>query len=126
MNSIGGVDASQEEGTSPGTYQYEEKEEEVGTGLVAWREPGDPASRFPRTRETRRSERGSPPRTLRGRARYGSRSVSRARTSLLCADDYGASRKQYEAPKVGDRALQFRTRQNVILELGFFYGKLGW
>ena len=24
------------------------------------------------------------------------------------------------------RALQFRGRQNVILELGFFYGFLGW
>lgn len=45
---------------------------------------------------------------------------------LLCADDYGASRRQYDAPGVGDRALQFRARQNVILELGFFYGRLGW
>jgi predicted nucleotide-binding protein len=45
---------------------------------------------------------------------------------LLGADDYGASRIQYDAPGVGDRALQFRARQNVILELGFFYGKLGW
>jgi predicted nucleotide-binding protein len=45
---------------------------------------------------------------------------------LLCADDYGASRRQYDASNVGDRALQFRARQNVILELGFFYGHLGW
>jgi predicted nucleotide-binding protein len=45
---------------------------------------------------------------------------------LLSADDYGASRKQYDAVGVGDRALQFRARQNVILELGFFYGRLGW
>jgi predicted nucleotide-binding protein len=45
---------------------------------------------------------------------------------LLGADDYGASRIQYEAENVGVRALQFRTRQNVILELGFFYGYLGW
>ena len=45
---------------------------------------------------------------------------------LLCADDYGASRKQYDTPDVADRALQFRARQNVILELGFFYGHLGW
>ena len=45
---------------------------------------------------------------------------------LLCADDYGASRIQYEAANVADRALQFRARQNVILELGFFYGRLGW
>jgi predicted nucleotide-binding protein len=45
---------------------------------------------------------------------------------LLCADDYGASRTQYDASGVGERALQFRARQNVILELGFFYGRLGW
>lgn len=45
---------------------------------------------------------------------------------LLTADDYGASRRQYDAPNVGERALQFRARQNVILELGFFYGYLGW
>lgn len=45
---------------------------------------------------------------------------------LLSGDDYGASRKQYEAANVADRALQFRARQNVILELGFFYGGLGW
>jgi predicted nucleotide-binding protein len=45
---------------------------------------------------------------------------------LLGADDYGASRDQYDADGVADRALQFRARQNVILELGFFYGKLGW
>ena len=45
---------------------------------------------------------------------------------LLSADDYGASREQFEAVNVGDRALQFRARQNVILELGFFYGSLGW
>jgi predicted nucleotide-binding protein len=46
--------------------------------------------------------------------------------TLLCPDDYGASREQYEESGVADRALQFRARQNVILELGFFYGKLGW
>jgi predicted nucleotide-binding protein len=45
---------------------------------------------------------------------------------LLCADDYGASCLQYDEPGVEDRALQFRARQNVILELGFFYGHLGW
>ena len=45
---------------------------------------------------------------------------------LLCADDYGAARRQYDTSGVSDRALQFRARQNVILELGFFYGKLGW
>jgi len=45
---------------------------------------------------------------------------------ILTADDLGSSRHQYEAKGVGDRALQFRARQNVILELGFFYGFLGW
>jgi predicted nucleotide-binding protein len=45
---------------------------------------------------------------------------------LFSADDYGASRLQYDSPGVADRALQFRARQNVLLELGFFYGKLGW
>jgi predicted nucleotide-binding protein len=45
---------------------------------------------------------------------------------LLSSDDYGASRRQYDSDGVGERALQFRARQNVILELGFFYGRLGW
>jgi predicted nucleotide-binding protein len=45
---------------------------------------------------------------------------------LLSADDYGVSRDQYELPDVGERALKFRSRQNVILELGFFFGKLTW
>ena len=36
------------------------------------------------------------------------------------------ARRQFESPGVGERALQFRARQNVILELGFFYGYLGW
>ena len=45
---------------------------------------------------------------------------------LVSGDDIGAARRQYEADGVGDRALQFRARQNVILELGFFYGLLGW
>lgn len=45
---------------------------------------------------------------------------------LMGSDDFGASRRQYEEPGVADRALQFRARQNVILELGFFYGRLGW
>jgi hypothetical protein len=45
---------------------------------------------------------------------------------LLTADDRGASREQYDVSDVGERALQFRARQNVILELGFFYGQLGF
>ncbi len=54
--------------------------------------------------------------------------ASRARFAivLLGADDYGASRRQYDTDGVGERALQFRGRQNVLLELGFFYGRLGW
>lgn len=45
---------------------------------------------------------------------------------ILTPDDYGASRRQYDATGVADKALQFRPRQNVTLELGFFYGRLGW
>ena len=45
---------------------------------------------------------------------------------LLSADDMGASRLQYEEPGVTERSLKFRSRQNVVLELGFFYGFLGW
>ena len=45
---------------------------------------------------------------------------------LFSADDLGAVRVQYEHAGVGEKALQFRARQNVILELGFFYGRLGW
>jgi predicted nucleotide-binding protein len=45
---------------------------------------------------------------------------------ILSADDFGASRIQYGADGVGEKALQFRARQNVILELGFFYGLLGF
>jgi len=45
---------------------------------------------------------------------------------LITADDIGSGRYQYDEPGVGERSLQFRARQNVILELGFFYGFLGW
>lgn len=45
---------------------------------------------------------------------------------ILSADDVGAARVQFDEPSVGERSLQFRARQNVILELGFFYGQLGW
>lgn len=45
---------------------------------------------------------------------------------VMSADDYGASLVQYDEPGVADRALRFRARQNVLLELGFFYGRLGW
>jgi predicted nucleotide-binding protein len=56
--------------------------------------------------------------TLGGQARFA--------IVLLSGDDYGASRRQYDAEGVAERALQFRARQNGILELGFFYGHLGW
>jgi predicted nucleotide-binding protein len=56
--------------------------------------------------------------------RYGQR--ARFAIVLVGADDIGASRAQYDMAGVGERALQFRARQNVILELGFFFGKLGW
>jgi predicted nucleotide-binding protein len=46
--------------------------------------------------------------------------------ALMSADDSGASIEDYEDPAGGDRALQFRARQNVPFELGFFYGRLGW
>ncbi len=45
---------------------------------------------------------------------------------LLSGDDFGAARQQYEAPGVGERCLQYRARQNVVFELGYFYGRLGW
>jgi predicted nucleotide-binding protein len=45
---------------------------------------------------------------------------------LITADDVGAGRYQYDEPDIKDRSLQFRARQNVILELGYFYGLLGW
>ncbi len=45
---------------------------------------------------------------------------------LMSPDDLGASRLQYEHERGGERALKYRTRENVILELGFFYGRLGW
>ncbi len=45
---------------------------------------------------------------------------------LLSGDDFGVSRVQYEAAEGGEKAMQFRARQNVVLELGYFYGLLGW
>ncbi|MGH9278127.1 MAG: TIR domain-containing protein [Acidimicrobiales bacterium] len=37
------------------------------------------------------------------------------------------ARRQYDDPqRGGENTLKFRARENVILELGFFYGKLGW
>lgn len=40
---------------------------------------------------------------------------------VLSADDYGGSLRQYDLQGVADKALKFRARQNVTLELGFFY-----
>jgi predicted nucleotide-binding protein len=46
---------------------------------------------------------------------------------LLSPDDVGASRRQYEnGERGGTQTLKYRARENVILELGFFYGFLGW
>jgi predicted nucleotide-binding protein len=53
-------------------------------------------------------------------------SAARFAIVILSADDMGASRAQYKHAAGGIHALQFRARQNVILELGFFYGLLGW
>lgn len=46
---------------------------------------------------------------------------------LMSSDDIGASRQQFEDQHYGGNAtLKFRSRQNVVLELGFFFGRLGW
>lgn len=45
---------------------------------------------------------------------------------LISADDLGASVLDYHEDGAADRALMYRARQNVILELGFFFGQLGW
>lgn len=45
---------------------------------------------------------------------------------LLSPDDYGTAVRQFEALRGGQNALRYRARQNVVLELGFFYGRLGW
>jgi len=46
---------------------------------------------------------------------------------IITPDDVGMDRESYEKMKVGkyENGLCYRARQNVIFELGFFYGKLG-
>ena len=44
---------------------------------------------------------------------------------LISGDDVGAAYREFEHPAGGNARLEFRARQNVILELGYFYGKLG-
>lgn len=43
---------------------------------------------------------------------------------LISSDDLGGLDAEFQ--QYGDRALEYRARQNVVLELGYFYGKLGW
>ena len=43
---------------------------------------------------------------------------------LISADDRGASNREFNF--AGAQTLKYRARQNVILELGFFYGRLDW
>jgi predicted nucleotide-binding protein len=45
---------------------------------------------------------------------------------LISADDYGSSVVEYTEDSAGERALLYRARQNVVLETGFFFGRLGW
>lgn len=44
---------------------------------------------------------------------------------LISGDDIGASYREFCHPAGGTGRLEFRARQNVILELGYFYGRLG-
>jgi predicted nucleotide-binding protein len=45
---------------------------------------------------------------------------------LISPDDYGALTDDFDDPNGAERALEYRARQNVILELGFFYGRLSF
>lgn len=46
---------------------------------------------------------------------------------LVSSDDFGTSLLDYnDTTAGGPGTLEYRARQNVILELGFFFGKLGW
>jgi predicted nucleotide-binding protein len=46
---------------------------------------------------------------------------------LLSSDDVGAARTVFEDREHGGtQTLKYRPRQNVVLELGFFFGRLGW
>ncbi|MEO0551081.1 MAG: TIR domain-containing protein [Pseudomonadota bacterium] len=45
---------------------------------------------------------------------------------LVSGDDLGGERSKVKRLWVGKWALKRRARQNVILELGYFFGRLGW
>jgi predicted nucleotide-binding protein len=45
---------------------------------------------------------------------------------MVSGDDLGAEKHKAERWMIGKWALKLRARQNVILELGYFFGLLGW
>jgi predicted nucleotide-binding protein len=46
---------------------------------------------------------------------------------LISSDDLGTSLREFQDTESGGPAsLEYRARQNVVLELGFFFGRLGW
>ena len=72
---------------------------------------------------------GGPDQSLWQKFKRWSKDIKYA-VAILSPDDLGASKheydSEYEGQRVGARSLQYRARQNVILELGYFYGYLDW